>query len=62
MVFTKIQVIYKFMCHESERLNKLLFFKVPELFQVYYVPKLTRWWFQTFFIFTPKIGEDSHCD
>ena len=22
----------------------------------------SRWWFQTFFIFTPKIGEDSHFD
>ncbi len=21
-----------------------------------------RWWFQTFVIFTPKIGEDSHFD
>ena len=23
---------------------------------------LTRWWFQIFFIFTPKFGEDSHFD
>ena len=22
----------------------------------------TRWWFQIFFIFSPKIGEDSHFD
>ena len=25
-------------------------------------PSNTRWWFQIFFIFTPKIGEDSHFD
>ena len=24
--------------------------------------QITRWWFQIFFIFTPKIGEDSHFD
>ena len=24
--------------------------------------KKTGWWFQRFFVFTPKIGEDSHCD
>ena len=23
---------------------------------------VSRWWFQIFFIFTPKIGEDSHFD
>ena len=22
--------------------------------------KMTRWWFQIFFIFTPNLGEDSH--
>jgi len=25
-------------------------------------PTMTGWWFQIFFIFTPKIGEDSHFD
>ena len=23
---------------------------------------VSRWWFQIFFMFTPKIGEDSHFD
>ena len=30
------------------------FFKEP--------PHKTRWWFQTFFMFTPKIGEDFQFD
>ena len=25
-------------------------------------PSLTRWWFQIFFYFTPKIGEDFQLD
>ena len=32
------------------------------IFRTIPVVTMTRWWFQTFFMFTPKIGEDSHFD
>ena len=43
--------------HFSKFLSYLVMSKVNKTLQF-----LSRWWFQTFFIFTPKIGEDFQLD
>ena len=43
-------------------LRHALWLKLWHVFAVYISLYLSRWWFQIFFIFTPKIGEDYHFD
>ena len=49
---------------EAAQLMRCFFkgFFEQELYTYYNLPYHTRWWFQIFFIFTPKIGEDSQFD
>ena len=56
-IFMVWQVFKKVELHHPHRPND-----DPNLRHLIASVCLTRWWFQIFFIFTPKFGEDSHFD